>query len=89
MRKYAAATALVIAVNIAMLTPAVSAGGWGHCWTKMDGSGGSLCHCTQQCWGGSPYLATLKRCKPGAFCDRNVIPPDIHACLAKCRATQH
>jgi hypothetical protein len=91
MHKYAAATALVIALNITMLTPAVSA-----CWTKMDGSGGFLCHCTYQCWGGKPSTplgivmrsAMLQRCKPGAFCDLMVIPPDIQACQAKCRGAQ-
>jgi hypothetical protein len=93
MQKYAAVTALAIALSIPMLTPAAAS--W--CWTKMDGSGGFLCQCTYQCWGGKPgtelatvmYLAKLRRCKPGAFCDTLLIPPDIQACLSKCRAAQH
>jgi hypothetical protein len=46
MRKYAAATALVIALNITMLTPAVSAG-----LCPADGPvGRTYCRCLNQCW---------------------------------------
>jgi hypothetical protein len=78
MHKYAAATALAVALSITMLTPAVSASN-GHCY-------GRNCRCSYQCFGHSLYLATVRHCKPGAFCDVNVIPPDIHACLATCMA---
>jgi hypothetical protein len=92
MHKYAAATALAIAlVTIPTLTASASltpANAW---WAPMDGCYGRNCHCSYQCYGkpGTLYLAVLRHCKPGAFCDRNVIPPDIHACLATCRATRH
>jgi hypothetical protein len=91
MHNYAAATALVIAVNITMLTPAVSA------FCPGDGPiGRTYCRCSNQCYGRdfkpgtawfmAEYLAKVRRCKPGAFCDLLVIPPDIQACLANAGA---
>jgi hypothetical protein len=75
---------LTLAVS-ASLTPANTATPY-----SMDGCYGRNCHCSYQCYGkpGTLYSAILRGCKPGAFCDRNVIPPDIHACLATCRAAQ-
>jgi hypothetical protein len=77
MHKYAAATALVIAL-ITMLTLTVSAS------LTPANAQGRFCGCY-----GKPrafIFEMLRRCKPGAFCDLNVIPPDIRACLAKCKA---
>jgi hypothetical protein len=94
MRKYAAATALAIAL-ITMLTLTASAsqttpGALVSQRKNGDGCYGRDCHCSYQCYGkpGTLNLAKLRHCKPGAFCDLIVIPRDIHECLATCMAAQ-
>jgi hypothetical protein len=84
MRLLIVAGTLVLAVS-ASLTPANAATPY-----SMDGCYGRNCRCSYQRYGKPRTLcfAILRRCKPGAFCDRNVIPPDIHACLATCMAAQ-
>jgi hypothetical protein len=105
MHKYAALTALAIALNITMLTLAVSASltptnaASISCGNYFDsGVTGSwpICLCLGRCSLKPPQWG-IGRCKPGAFCDPNVIPPDIRAdiraCSVKCMAakiaTQH
>jgi hypothetical protein len=90
MHKYAALTVLALAL-ITMLTLAVSAAltpanakgfGYGpHCFARIYGVAGyRICaQCIHQCRYGS-----LQHCKPGAFCDYSVIPPDVVACMAIC-----
>jgi hypothetical protein len=67
MHKYAAATALVIALNITMLTPAVSGGaprpiheedcdGWRLDWGRTWAIG---CHCSFECKRQHSYTVTL------------------------------
>jgi hypothetical protein len=92
--KYAALIALVIAL-ITMLPLAVSASlttAEALVSQRKNGDGcyGRDCHCSYQCYGkpGTLNLAKLRRCKPGAFCDLIVIPPDIHECLARCMAAR-
>jgi hypothetical protein len=91
MRKYAAATALAIAL-ITMLTLTVSA--------SASCGGALLCYCGVKCnieLFNTPtpngFYERMRLCKPGAFCDMLVIPPEVRTCLAKCEAarmaTQH
>jgi hypothetical protein len=47
-----------------------------------------VCLCLGRCSLKPPQWG-IGRCKPGAFCDRNVIPPDMLACEAKCVAKRH
>jgi hypothetical protein len=97
MHKYAAATALVIALSITMLTPAVSAGmpllheeecdSWAHGLRRSA----IQCHCSFECRRQYPgYTVTvpcLHRTPP--FCDLTAWPLDaIHACAAKCVKTK-
>jgi hypothetical protein len=97
MHKYAAATALAIALNITTLTPAVSAGvsmtlneeacdGWAHglrVWAIR-------CHCNLECRRQYSYTVTLP-CSPvergwhEGLCDRRVIPVEAAAaCYRTC-----
>jgi hypothetical protein len=93
MHKYAALTALAL---ITMLTPAVSASltpakAGPVAWPALDDrrcGGGIYCHCRLQCSSGNRSYEVYRRCKPGAFCDINVVPSDIRACLAKCDAAK-
>jgi hypothetical protein len=90
MHKHAALTAPVIAL-ITMLALALSASAtpanakgfsYGpHCFARIYGVAGyRICaQCIRQC----RYYDPL-HCKPGAFCDWNVTPPDIVACMATC-----
>jgi hypothetical protein len=46
-------------------------------------------HCSIRCHEGRWWwYERVRRCKPGAFCDLNVIPPDIRACIATCVAKE-
>jgi hypothetical protein len=83
MHKYAALTALVIALNITMLTSSFSTSscvrGWGSTCIPNNDYG-----CSRRC--GNWWIRPARHCKPGVFCDVNVIPPDLRACLATCMA---
>jgi hypothetical protein len=94
MHKYAALTGPALAL-ITMLTLAVSASltpadarFTPYCGARINGAAGyQMCrHCVQKCGGSNvdPYGYITPSCKPGAFCDHNVIPPDIVACMATC-----
>jgi hypothetical protein len=71
MRLLIVAGMLVLTIS-ASLTPANAA----H-------SGTNTGWCGWRC--GDSYYARVQRCKPGAFCDIFVVPPDIRACIATCR----
>jgi hypothetical protein len=90
MHKYAALTALAIALNITMLTHAVSASSRAtscHCYFQCYGTPGPEI-CNRLSFAAGARLAKLRRCKPGAFCDTLVTPPDILACIATCVAAK-
>jgi hypothetical protein len=82
MHKYAAATTLVIALNITMLTPAVS----GNRWCR--GHENSSCACAVQC--NTELWNTAKLWDRTSFVHSK---PLRDACVAKCvavkLATQH
>jgi hypothetical protein len=86
MRKYAAATTLVIALNITMLTPAVSASGEPQQCILLRG--GSFCNwkCQTELW----YTENLWDFTRIRKCASH---PLLDACLAKCmaekKAAQH
>ena len=86
MHKYAAPTALAIALNITMLALAVSASLTAANAQKWCVTGPCNDKCMVRC-GDSTYARVL-RCKPGAFCDIFVVPPDIRACKATCKAKE-
>jgi hypothetical protein len=99
MRNYAAATALVIALNITMLAPAVSrvipllheeeCDGWAHGLRAYA----IACHCSFECH--RQYRYTVRSpCSPGmpgyvsgmkGLCDRLVVPVETAlACVKTC-----
>jgi hypothetical protein len=82
MLKHAALTALAIALNITMLTPAFSAAT--RMWDGYDRQ------CTLECSRKYGYIARL-RCSPAepccheGFCDRRVVPVETaFACVKAC-----
>jgi hypothetical protein len=100
MLRYAAATALVIALNIMTLTPAVSFGPWRFLMARNEGACDSTarglrlwanrCHCSFECYRQYSY-AVRSPCSPGApgwhegLCEQRVVPVEAaHACLATC-----
>jgi hypothetical protein len=100
MRKYAAHTALAIALNIIMLALTVSASltpvnaasiSCGNYFRSGVTGSWPICLCLGRCSLKPPQWG-IGRCKPGAFCDPNVIAPDIRAdiraCAAKCMAAK-
>jgi hypothetical protein len=99
MRKYAAATTLAIALNITMLTPAVSrvipllheeeCDGWAHGLRAYA----IACHCSFECH--RQYRYTVRSpCSPGmlgyvpgmkSLCDRPAYPEETgRACVRNC-----
>jgi hypothetical protein len=100
MRKYAAATALVIALNITMLTPAVLAGDWRFLMAQNEGGCDSTarglrewanrCHCSFECYRKHSYTIRMS-CNPGqpgwpgGLCNFHTLAIETaHACLNTC-----